>query len=272
MKNNILISVVTASLNQGLYIENCVKSVFNQNSNFVEHVIIDGNSVDSTREIMKKFASYSNVIFISEPDAGQSSAFNKGVKIAKGDWILWLNADDELYPGVIDCYLKAIKKFPESNFFYGSVNFVDEHGVFLKQLISIPLKKNIVKNFLYTPSTSGSLFKRELLLKYPLDETFHYSMDSKWFIENFERLVPKMLYVKTTKFRLSPKSKTANAILRGIKNERQIYETNALFSLYVGSKKNKLTLVYIKISKLYYYILKAYSLIMHRIRKLFYAQ
>jgi glycosyltransferase involved in cell wall biosynthesis len=82
------ISVVTPSLNQGMYIEENIKSVLNQKYPNFEHIIIDGGSTDGTIDILKE---YRHLIWISEKDRGQSEAINKGFRKAKGDIIGWLN-------------------------------------------------------------------------------------------------------------------------------------------------------------------------------------
>ena len=88
---NMKISIITPSLNQGKFIEECIKSVLNQNYKNFEHIIIDACSTDNTLDILGK---YDHLIWISEKDKGQSDALNKGLDRASGDIIGWLNADD----------------------------------------------------------------------------------------------------------------------------------------------------------------------------------
>jgi len=85
------ISIVTPSLNQGRYIEQTIQSVLLQNYPNFEHIVIDGGSTDGTVEILKK---YPHLKWISEKDSGQSEALNKGLKMATGDIIAWINSDD----------------------------------------------------------------------------------------------------------------------------------------------------------------------------------
>ena len=85
------ISIVSPSYNQSDFIEEAILSVLHQNYPNFEHIIIDGGSTDRTVELLKK---YPHLIWVSEPDEGQSDAINKGFKLATGDIIGWLNVDD----------------------------------------------------------------------------------------------------------------------------------------------------------------------------------
>lgn len=92
-----LISVVTVSFNAVRDIEKTILSVINQTYQNIEYIIIDGGSTDGTVDIIKKYAGHITY-WVSEPDKGIYDAFNKGWKIAKGEWIYYLGADDVLLP------------------------------------------------------------------------------------------------------------------------------------------------------------------------------
>jgi glycosyltransferase involved in cell wall biosynthesis/GT2 family glycosyltransferase len=94
------ISIITASFNQGQYIEETILSVLNQNYPNVEHIVMDGGSTDQTRAIL---ALYENRLarVISEKDNGQSDAINKGMHLATGEIVTWLNSDDMLAPDAL---------------------------------------------------------------------------------------------------------------------------------------------------------------------------
>ena len=110
MKKYKKISIVIPSYNQGEFIERTILSVLNQSYPNLELIIIDGKSSDKTITILKKYNQYIST-WISEPDKGQSDAVNKGIKIAKGEIIGWINSDD-IY---INNCLYAINKYFQSN-------------------------------------------------------------------------------------------------------------------------------------------------------------
>jgi glycosyltransferase involved in cell wall biosynthesis len=109
--SNHLISVVTVCRNVAETIEDTLQSVAEQQKvdGLVEHLVVDGASQDDTLQIVQQFSA---VRWISEPDEGISDAFNKGARLASGDYILFLNADDYLYD---DTVLYDVVNFIKAN-------------------------------------------------------------------------------------------------------------------------------------------------------------
>src|SRR3989339_1923896 len=88
-----VITVVVPSFNQEKYIERTIRSIINQNYPKLRLVVVDGGSTDGSIEIIKKYKEFID-FWVSEKDAGQADAINKGFKIATGDLVGWLNSDD----------------------------------------------------------------------------------------------------------------------------------------------------------------------------------
>jgi glycosyltransferase involved in cell wall biosynthesis len=135
------ISVITVVRNGETYIEETIKSVASQTYPNIEHIIIDGNSTDNTVNIIRR---HENALsyWISEPDAGIYDAMNKGVSAAKGDWLLFINADD----------------------FLASPTSIDEAIVYLNNANNLIVYGNVI--YLY-PDGSEKLYGTEWdLLKY----------------------------------------------------------------------------------------------------------
>ena len=93
--NDPRITIVTPSFNQGEYLEATICSILEQNYSNLEYFIIDGGSSDNSVSIIKKYEKYINY-WISGKDGGQSEAINKGLRMATGDFISWINSDDLL--------------------------------------------------------------------------------------------------------------------------------------------------------------------------------
>jgi len=95
-----LISIVTPSFNQGCYIEETILSVANQRYPRIEHIVMDGGSTDSTRDVLAR-NKHRLAAAVSEKDRGQSHAINKGMALATGEILTWLNSDDMLAPDAL---------------------------------------------------------------------------------------------------------------------------------------------------------------------------
>ena len=87
------ITIITVCFNAEKYIEQTIKSVTEQKGCDVEYIVIDGASTDSTQQIIQKYES-GITKWVSEPDKGIADAMNKGVALATGDYLMFLNADD----------------------------------------------------------------------------------------------------------------------------------------------------------------------------------
>ena len=93
MINIPFVSIITIVYNGEKHLERCINSVVNQEFTNYEHILIDGGSNDNSVSIAKTFENHFTVI-ISEKDKGISDAFNKGLKLVRGEYVAFLNADD----------------------------------------------------------------------------------------------------------------------------------------------------------------------------------
>lgn len=114
-------SIITVCRNAAARIEQALDSVARQKYTNVEHVVIDGASVDETPRIVARYRRSVNV-FVSEPDSGIYNAMNKGIQRATGDYILFLNSDDYLTDDrVIGDVADHLKKIGPVDFLYGRI-------------------------------------------------------------------------------------------------------------------------------------------------------
>jgi glycosyltransferase involved in cell wall biosynthesis len=115
-----LITVITVVLNGEKYLKDSMQSLYNQKYKNIEHIIIDGCSSDKTIEIIKQNEDKIDY-WCQKKDKGIYDAFNVGMKLAKGDYIGFLNSDDLYTENTFEYLLKYIKKYPKKDFIFGAV-------------------------------------------------------------------------------------------------------------------------------------------------------
>jgi len=121
-----LVSIITPSFNKGSYIEETILSVLNQTYKNIEYIVIDAVSTDQTHSILRKYEN--DLQWISEPDKGQADAINKGWRMAKGDIIAYLNADDSYLPEAVATAVNYFSEHPDVGMVYGDGITTDEKG------------------------------------------------------------------------------------------------------------------------------------------------
>ncbi len=127
-----IISVVTPSYNQGIFIERTIRSVLDQSGDFsIEYFIADGGSTDDTIQIIKDYefrvregdypVRCQGVKFgwVSEKDHGQADAVNKGIYATSGEIIAWINSDDIYYPNAFSTVATFFHNNPSALAVYG---------------------------------------------------------------------------------------------------------------------------------------------------------
>lgn len=123
-----MISIITVVRNGIATIEQTLLSVLDQDYLDFEYVIVDGVSTDGTLEVLKKYSD--RIRFISERDAGIYDAMNKGISLAKGDWIYFLGCDDILYNKSTLSNIFSKSKYDEFKVIYGSVLFLHSNKIY----------------------------------------------------------------------------------------------------------------------------------------------
>jgi len=122
-----LISIITVVFNGAKFLEETIKSIASQTYQNIEYIIIDGGSTDGTIDIIKKYESKITK-WISESDKGIYYAMNKGLKMASGDYVWFMNAGDVIYSRQT---LEDILKISSENtvdVYYGETEEIDEQG------------------------------------------------------------------------------------------------------------------------------------------------
>lgn len=269
------VTVITSSYNQGQFAEECFASVLNEVVNLengleLEHIVIDACSTDGTVELLERWKTSKHLpgryslTYVSEPDKGQTDAFNKGVALATGDWVLWLNVDDAVAPGSLRAFLEAIRNNPEADVVYGHVQFIDEASQPIKVCYHLPYFYALTLYGCYIPPSSGTFFRREWLEREPLGLDYHYIMDVEWFLRCGERLKTVLVDMVFSHFRISQNNKTSSSITKGEIKPRHAQEQQMCREKFVYGRWPELSRARVdqiwgrrqKLCMFFYYLLK----------------
>ena len=176
---SVLLTIVIANYNYGRFLEEAIQSVVAQDmGDKVELIICDAGSTDNSVAIIKKYSQ--NVHWwCSEPDGGQSAAFNKGFSHARGRFLTWLNADDVLLPGTLKKLERKAKECPSCEWFVGGCFWLDPQMRIINCGRGRPFSEIRYKEGNVSTWGPSSFFTKRLLDEVGgVDERFHYAMDS----------------------------------------------------------------------------------------------
>lgn len=176
------ISVVTPSYNQGQFLEQTIQSVLSQDYQNLEYIVIDGGSTDNSIEIIKRYENQLTY-WVSEPDAGQSDAINKGFRMATGEVLAWLNSDDIYLPGTLFKVADYLQKHPGIGCVYGDLIMMDQSGDILSTKKVTPFQfRMALYSACMIPQPSAFWTKEAWTKTGKLDTSLHYMMDFEFFL------------------------------------------------------------------------------------------
>lgn len=184
------VSIITVTYNAEATIVRTMMSVAVQTHEDIEHIVVDGASKDATVPKVKRFfeelymdAKQENAKLVSEPDKGLYDAMNKGIAMATGDYIVFLNAGDKLHnETVIERVVEKAEDEGKPAVIYGDTTIVDGEGKFLQMRRLRPPKQLTWKSFKWGMLVCHQSFylRRDLAETYDL--TYRFSADFDWCI------------------------------------------------------------------------------------------
>ena len=172
-----LVSVVTPSFNQARFLERTIVSVLGQDYPRLEYIIVDGGSTDGSQAIIEKYAARI-AWWVSEPDAGQTDALNKGFSHAHGDILAWLNSDDAWLPGAANSAVAALKQHPDTGLVYGAANYIGADDRIIGRFPAAQTDYRLLRQgYVHIPQ-QAAFFRADLWREVgPLDPTMYFAMD-----------------------------------------------------------------------------------------------
>jgi glycosyltransferase involved in cell wall biosynthesis len=202
------LSVITPALDQVRYIGQALDSVASLPVEH-EHIVIDGGSTDGTVDLLRERDDPS-LVWISEPDRGQTDAVNKGLRRARGEYVGWINADDEYVPEGVARAVHHLDSLPEVGAVYGFMEITNEAGELTRTYR--PAAFNWTRYLWagdYVPTTA-IVFRRSLLEgRGVLDEAFRDAADYDFYLRLFHGVRVDRIATPLVRFRYHSESKTA---------------------------------------------------------------
>jgi glycosyltransferase involved in cell wall biosynthesis len=203
-------SIVTPTYNAISTIRETLASIQGQDhAGPVEHIVIDGGSRDGTVELLAAEAAAGRLRYVSEPDDGLSDAFNKGVALATGDVVGWLNADDVYEPGALSAIAAAWAERPDAEWATGRCSIIGERGERSRHAVTAyknllldhySFALHLTNNFVSSPAT---FVRRDVLAELgALDTRFVYSADYDLWLRLGRRGRPAVADAPVARFRM----------------------------------------------------------------------
>jgi glycosyltransferase involved in cell wall biosynthesis len=221
------VSIITPSYNQAQFIEETIRSVLLQNYSSLEYIVVDGGSTDGTVEILHRYGR--RIRWVSERDRGQTDAINKGLRMATGDVLAYLNSDDIYLPGGVLAIAEYLRQHPTTGLIYGDCKVVDESGGELGFLPRHPFSlRRTIERGEFLPQ-QAVFWRREVMDKVGfLDDSLHYAMDYEYFIRIARSFPVAYVPFPAAAFRMQSSSKT---VLQSEKHWREALAVSSRYGL-----------------------------------------
>jgi len=174
------LSVITIVYNNAKAIERTMLSVLNQTYANIEYIVIDGASTDGTKEIIQKY-SERLAQFVSEPDQGIYDAMNKGLALATGNYVLFMNSGDEIYAP--ETVTEVFASAPSGDIYYGETEMFDENWKSLGQRRHRAPEHFDWHSFKFGMNVSHQAIYVKRSLTEPYNLNYKYSSDIDWILK-----------------------------------------------------------------------------------------
>ncbi|MDD2487245.1 MAG: glycosyltransferase [Candidatus Gracilibacteria bacterium] len=213
------LSIITCTYNSEKYLQECIDSVICQNLNRddYEHIFIDGSSNDKTKDIIDKYINENpnkNIYKEERIPKGIYNAMNEGIKIAKGEYLLFLHSDDYLKQNELNNYLDFIEQTGNLDFYYAKFNAVDKIGKFIYNAPSRKMYQKglnrLLLGFICYINQPTVIHKKDLHIRYGyFNENLKLLSDWEFWLKLGEHNISNIFYDKTmTNFRIHYSSST----------------------------------------------------------------
>lgn len=248
------ISIITASYNQGQFLERTILSVINQNYSNFELIIIDGGSTDESVEIIKKYEEYISY-WVSEKDNGQADAINKGLKMATGKLLCFQNSDDIFYANSFKLLAEFHQEQPDFDCYFGDLLFIDaaDNTLEILKTSKFDIKAQILEGM--------QVFNQSLYFTKKIAEKHGYLDEKLSFVLDYENIlrwaynraqftkVPKLIGA----FRIHEDAKT-NQLQAVRQKEHEIVKKKYFDLVFANKKPSKIVYILLRLKKMAHFV------------------
>jgi len=238
------LSVITIVYNNVKDIERTMLSVLNQSYPHLEYIVIDGASKDGTQKVIEKYRD-KITRYISEPDHGIYDAMNKGLALAGGDYVLFMNSGDEIYSP--DTVTDVFDNQNSADIYYGETEMYNEKWESQGQRRHCAPENFNWRSFKYGMSVGHQAIYIKRSITEPYDLQYKYSSDIDWIIKAAKKassIVNTHMYV--AKYLVGGMSKK--------KHFASLQERFKIFNKYYGLIPNLINHVFIALSLISYFV------------------
>lgn len=217
-----LVTIITSVLNGDNTLEETFQSVFNQTYPNIEYIVVDGGSTDNTLGLIRKYED--NISYwVSEPDTGIYNAWNKGIKLAEGDWFLFLGSDDILEERGIEMLIEKVRSSNQTLDYVSAKSIVfNDKGKY--KITGEPWSWSNFRRYVCT-AQCGAIHSKRLYEEVGLyDESFKIAGDYELLLRKGDALKTAFVDKENIRFRLGGVS---NGSLKAIKETNRAIQMHS---------------------------------------------
>lgn len=227
------ISIIIATYNAAKTLKRCLDSIVPQLTDECELILVDGVSKDNTNAIIDSYGDNVST-HISEQDQGVYDAWNKGIKVSHGNWIMFVGADDMLLPGIISRYIQLLEnpQLKDYDYISGIDEYVNSKGKLIKEIGSAPAWSKMKKEMV--AAHVGSLHNKRLFSSFGLfDLHFKICADYELLIRKKDKLKYLFVPYHIAKMAAGGISCSNQAVKEAFLIRRKNHSVNSIMNIYI---------------------------------------
>lgn len=184
--NGTSVTIITPSYNYARFLPECLRSVQEQEPSglSVQHVVVDDGSTDDSWAVITDLHPETQRDCLRQKNLGLSATLNRALGLARGEWVLWLNADDFLLPGTLRLFAAVLRDVPTADLVFGDTLFVNDKSRIVRLVAQPPFDRRFLAGGYNTFHVPSVIWRRSGAAKqFPFDESLQLLMDMDLWLE-----------------------------------------------------------------------------------------